>query len=110
MFSLYVCRCNADEHRTLALGLQAMFIRALGTFPGPIIVGALFDASCIYWQETCGDRGNCWVYKNEDLGLKMFAVTMGIRIGSTVLAFCTWKFYDVTLCNRGNEMVLKDSA
>ena len=49
------------------------------------------------------------MYENEDLSLKMFSVSAGIRILSVVFAFCTWMFYDVTLCNRGkvteeNEM------
>ena len=78
-----------------------MFFRALGSIPGPIIFGALFDASCVYWQEECGDRGNCWVYHNEDLSLRMFGVAVGVRIASVVFALCTWIFYDVTLCNRG---------
>ena len=69
-----------------------MFIRTLGSIPGPIIFGALFDASCVYWQEECGDRGNCWVYENEDLSLQMLGVSAcaGIRIVSVMFAFCTW--------------------
>ena len=78
-----------------------MFFRALGSIPGPLIYGALFDASCVYWQEECGDRGNCWVYENEDLSLRIFGLSTGIRIISVVFTFCTWMFYDVTLCNRG---------
>ena len=39
----------------------------------------------------------------------MLGVSAGIRIVSVMFAFCTWMFYDVTLCNRGkvtnkNEM------
>ena len=36
-------------------------------------------------------QGNCWVYEND----------AGIRIVFVMFAFCTWMFYDVTLCNRG---------
>ena len=78
-----------------------MFFRALGSIPGPLVFGALFDASCVYWQEECGDRGNCWVYHNEDLSLRMFGVCIGVRFVSVVFAFCTWMFYDVVLCNHG---------
>lgn len=99
MLLCFHCRCIADEQRSLALGLQSVFFRALGTIPGPIIVGALFDVSCVYWQEECGDRGNCWVYENYDLSLRMFGVFIGVRIVSLLFAFCTWKFYDVTLCS-----------
>ena len=29
----------------------------------------------------------------------MFGVNTGIRIMSVMFAFCTWMFYDMTLCN-----------
>ena len=99
--SIYYCRCIADEQRSLALGLQSVFARALGSIPGPLIFGALFDASCLYWQEECGDRGNCWVYHNEDLGLRLFSVATGVRLASVAFNFLTWLFFDVTFCNRG---------
>ena len=77
-----------------------MFIRALGNIPGPLIIGALFDASCLYWQEDCGDRGNCWVYDNEVLSVWMFIVCAGIMTLSLTFAFCAWLFFSVILCNR----------
>ena len=111
IYQLALYRCIADEQRSLALGLQSVFFRALGSIPGPLIFGALFDASCVYWQEECGDRGNCWVYDNEDMSLRVFGVSMGVRIVSVIFALCTWIFYDVTLCNRGqvtDEAEMKD--
>ena len=97
IYQLALYRCIADEQRSLALGLQSVFFRALGSIPGPLIFGALFDASCVYWQEECGDRGNCWVYENEDLSLQMLGVSAGIRIVSVMFAFCTWT--DVLWCD-----------
>jgi len=72
----------------------------LGSIPGPILVGALFDSSCLYWQEECRNRGNCWVYDNDDLSLRMFGMTLGVRVLSLIFAFCAWIFFDVTFCNR----------
>lgn len=76
-----------------------MFFRILGAIPGPIVMGALFDASCEFWQEQCGDRGNCWVYQNEDLSLRIFGVVSSARVLSVIFAICTYLFFDVTLCN-----------
>jgi len=76
-----------------------VLFRLLGNIPGPIIVGALFDSSCLYWQEECGNRGNCWVYDNNHLSLGMFGVTTGVRVASVIFGFCAWIFFDVTLCN-----------
>ena len=106
---IFIFRCVADEQRSLALGLQSVFFRAIGTIPGPLIFGALFDASCVYWQRECGDRGNCWVYDNENLSLRMFGISIGIRVLSVVFAFGTWLFYDVTLCNRNHGHVADET-
>jgi len=107
-------RCIADEQRSLALGIQSVFVKVLGSIPGPIVMGAIFDSSCAYWQEECGDRGNCYVLDNEDLSLRIFLVTAGIRIISVAFGFLAWGFFNKTLCSRGtgrdreNEIELKN--
>ena len=35
--------------RSLALGIQWLVIRALGTIPGPVAMGKLFDLACTRW-------------------------------------------------------------
>ena len=79
-----------------------MFVRVLGSIPGPIVMGAIFDSSCAYWQEECGDRGNCYVLDNEDLSLRLFLVTIAVRIVSVAFGFLAWGFFSKTLYNCGN--------
>lgn len=57
-------RCVPDSHRSFALGLQWIVIRLLGTIPGPILFGVLFDRTCVLWQSTCGREGACRSYDN----------------------------------------------
>ena len=83
------------------MGIQSVFVKVLGSIPGPIVMGAIFDSSCAYWQEECGDRGNCYVLDNEDLSLRFFLVTVAIRIISVAFGFLAWGFFNQTLCNRG---------
>lgn len=42
---------SAEEQQTLAFGLQsaAVIFQGLGTIPGPILFGIIFDSACIYW-------------------------------------------------------------
>ena len=109
MFTFY--RSIADEHRSLGLGIQSVFFRILGAIPGPIVMGALFDASCEFWEEQCGERGNCWVYNNEDLSLRIFGVIGSARIVSVICAICICVFFDVTLCKRNKpETSAKDNS
>ena len=104
-------RCIADEHRSLGLGIQSVIFRILGSIPGPIVMGALFDASCEFWQEQCGERGNCWVYNNEGLSLRIFGVIGSARILAVIFAICICVFYDVTLCKHDKtETTTKDNG
>lgn len=59
-------RCVAEQQRTLALdlGVQSLVFRALGSIPGPIVFGVIFDSTCLFRRFDCGRRGNCWVYDN----------------------------------------------
>ena len=34
--------------------------------PEPIIMGALFDSSCLLWLKTCGERSDCVAYNMDD--------------------------------------------
>ena len=103
-----VCRCIADEHRSLALGIQSMIFRVIGSIPGPIVMGALFDASCEFWQHQCGDKGNCWVYNNIDLSAWIIVLLGSFRILSVILAICVRIFFDVTLCNKAGRTESND--
>ena len=69
LFPLY--RIVADDQRSLALGLSSAIYRVFGTIPGPLVFGLLFDTSCLNWQDDCGRRGNCWVYDNSQLSIRV---------------------------------------
>ena len=89
----FLTRVVADDQRSLALGFQSAIWRIFGPIPGPIIFGALFDASCVKWQGECGRRGNCWVYDNGQLSI--YAASFGIpcMAVAAVLLFFAWLTY-----------------
>ena len=64
-----------------------MIVYILGTTPGPIFLGAIIDSSCDVWQESCGTRGSCWIYRKWDLGLKVMFWWMGTKFVGVVLLF-----------------------
>ncbi len=60
-------RVVPENQRSLALGLQIMYIKLFGTIPAPVIFGKFFDATCRLWQKACptsGNHGNCRFYDN----------------------------------------------
>jgi len=99
-FMSFTYRCISDEQRTLGLGVHSVVMRVIGSIPGPIVVGAIFDSSCLYWQRECGDKGKCYVYDNDDLTVRIFILSFGVRILSILFGFCAWIFFDATFCKK----------
>ena len=88
----------ADEQRTLALGVQSVCFRVFGAIPGPIAFGAVIDSGCVYWQYECNRRGNCWIYDNDILGFRAFAIAVSGLLMTATFYFLTWIFYPPVNC------------
>ena len=58
-----------------------------------LVYGALFDDSCVYWESECGRHGNCVLYNNDKLSIRLFSVTMASVVVALVLLFLSWVFY-----------------
>ena len=64
--------------------------RLFGTIPGPIIFGVIFDSTCIFWQEDCGRRGNCWLYDNAALSRRAVILAAVATLGNAIFSFLAW--------------------
>ncbi|XP_072028586.1 solute carrier organic anion transporter family member 4A1-like [Amphiura filiformis] len=74
-----ILRCVPESQRSLAVGVQWIFIRVLGTIPGPIAFGAALDTSCILWQQDCtGAEGSCFLYSGSGIAWKFFLIGFGV--------------------------------
>ncbi len=107
LFIVDFSRCVAEQQRALALGLQSVVWRTFGSIPGPILFGGLFDSACIYWQDECGRRGNCWVYENTDLSERALSVGVIGVFFNFLFSFLCWLVYprknEVETQERGKE-------
>lgn len=83
-------RVVADDQRALALGVQSGLSRILGSVPGPLIFGLLFDDSCLLWQEECGLRGNCWIYDRSQLSYNVISLGFPTYFLGFVFFFLAW--------------------
>nr|XP_014696700.2 solute carrier organic anion transporter family member 4C1 [Equus asinus] len=80
-----ILRCVNQRQRSLALGIQFMLLRLLGTIPGPIIFGVTIDSTCILWDiNECGIKGACWIYDN----IKMARMLVTISVICKVITIC----------------------
>ncbi|XP_063426047.1 solute carrier organic anion transporter family member 4A1-like [Mytilus trossulus] len=88
-----IFRCVPHDQRSFAISLQVLFVRLLGTTPGPIFLGAIIDSSCDVWQNTCGKQGSCWIYNKTDLGLRIMVWWICLKVLGLIFLFLAAKFY-----------------
>ncbi|XP_039423499.1 solute carrier organic anion transporter family member 4C1 isoform X3 [Corvus cornix cornix] len=90
-----ILRCVPDKQRSFALGVQSVFLRLLGTIPGPILFGVAIDNSCTLWDiNECETKGACWVYDNERMAYLLMGISAAcktITIIFVVMAVCFYK-------------------
>ena len=63
----------------------------LGTIPGPLLMGVIFDSTCMLWQPSeCagGARGSCMFYDNTGLSVRFLALCVGVS-GVALVAMIT---------------------
>ncbi|NXA50510.1 SO4C1 protein, partial [Nothocercus julius] len=90
-----ILRCVPDKQRSFALGVQSVFLRLLGTIPGPILFGVAIDNSCTLWDiNECKIKGACWVYDNERMAYLLMGISALCKIITivfVVVAVCLYK-------------------
>jgi hypothetical protein len=43
-----------------------------------ITTTSVSDAACLVWDETCGERGNCWLYHKDNFRLYLNLTAAGV--------------------------------
>ncbi|XP_048581893.1 solute carrier organic anion transporter family member 4A1 isoform X2 [Nematostella vectensis] len=72
--TIVTLRCLSLDERTYGVGFQMTMARLLGSIPGPILFGSLFDLACILWDKRCDGQGNCLEYNNTQLAYTVFGL------------------------------------
>ncbi|KAK3092693.1 hypothetical protein FSP39_005930, partial [Pinctada imbricata] len=68
--SMATLRCVEKEDKALAVGISWMFLRLLGSIPGPVLVGLVLDQSCLLWSSsTCMSASFCQLYSHKDMAI-----------------------------------------
>ena len=58
-------RVVEERDKSFAQGISMAIGGVLSYIPYPLIFGAVADAACGIWGESCGGRGNCWLYDSD---------------------------------------------
>ncbi|XP_038661113.1 solute carrier organic anion transporter family member 4C1-like [Scyliorhinus canicula] len=89
-----VLRCVPDNQRSFSLGIQWLFVRILGTIPGPILFGIVIDISCVLWNEDdCGRKGACWTYDNRKMANLITAIGTSSKVVSIIAIVSAYFLY-----------------
>ncbi|XP_063955020.1 solute carrier organic anion transporter family member 4A1-like [Lytechinus pictus] len=89
-----VFRCVAEHERPVALGMNSVVARTLGVIPGNILFGVIIDSTCVQWQETCGERGACWLYDNKSLSWKLAILALVCNLLTVLFYSLALRFYE----------------
>ncbi|KAK8787516.1 hypothetical protein V5799_022716 [Amblyomma americanum] len=74
--TLITLRCVDPADKGIAVGMLAGCLNFLGAIPYPLIYTAIFDATCLVWEDRGGHRGNCSFYDVDKLRVAFHAVTI----------------------------------
>ncbi|NXE36780.1 SO4C1 protein, partial [Ptilorrhoa leucosticta] len=89
-----ILRCVPDKQRSFALGVQLVFLRLLGTIPGPILFGFAIDSSCTLWDiNECETKGACWVYDNERMVYLLMGISAACKTITIIFVVLAVYFY-----------------
>ncbi|XP_027752513.1 solute carrier organic anion transporter family member 4C1 [Empidonax traillii] len=89
-----ILRCVPHKQRSFALGVQLVFLRLLGTIPGPILFGVSIDSSCTLWDiDECETKGACWIYDNERVVYLLMGMSAACKIITIIFVVLAVYFY-----------------
>ncbi|BFZ21196.1 hypothetical protein BsWGS_24235 [Bradybaena similaris] len=88
-------RCVPDHQRSFGLGIQWIVARCLGSIPGPILFGKMFDFACLLWQKRCSGDGSCFFYDTHKLSLYLLSLALAFAIATAISFLLALIFYKV---------------
>jgi organic anion transporter 4A/organic anion transporter 4C len=68
------------------------------------MMGAVFDSTCVVWQEKCGGRGSCWVYDSVQLGFRVFIMAVIVKLMGAMFFTMTLCFYKAPIENTDTSL------
>lgn len=89
-------RSVENSNRSLALGLQSIILRLIGSIPGPVFFGAIIDKTCMLVSDSC------LVYDNYSMSLYMMLLIVITKLVGVSL-FCLALFFSLRLRTAEDE-------
>lgn len=104
MMMLLAClidRSVDQRDKSLAMGLVGTILAVFAFIPYPLIFGHIIDATCLVWEKTCGQTGNCWLYDMDRFRVFFHSTAVGfllvgisLEVGAVAMAGRVRNLYD----------------
>ena len=98
---LNIFRSVDQRDKSLAMGLVGTILAVFAFIPYPIIFGRIIDATCLVWESTCGQTGNCWLYDMDrfrvyfhSTAVVFLLLGISLEVGAVVMAGSVRNLYD----------------
>ncbi|EDV19629.1 uncharacterized protein TRIADDRAFT_968, partial [Trichoplax adhaerens] len=86
-------RSVPESQRAYAMGFNWVFLRLVASIPGPIVIGAFIDRSCILWAKNCNGTSTCWVYDSKSISYYVVGTTAVVKFLGAICFFISWRYY-----------------
>ncbi|GBL94507.1 hypothetical protein AVEN_235606-1 [Araneus ventricosus] len=73
--AVILLRSVLPEDKSIALGMFEALICIFGLVPYLITFGSLVDSTCLVWEKSCGEYGNCWFYDTDKFSNLLHALS-----------------------------------
>lgn len=90
-----------QRDKSLAMGLVGTILAVFAFIPYPLIFGHIIDATCLVWESTCGQTGNCWLYDMDRFRVFFHSTAVGfllvgisLEVGAVAMAGRVRNLYD----------------
>ncbi|XP_014246664.1 solute carrier organic anion transporter family member 4C1 isoform X2 [Cimex lectularius] len=93
-------RAVLPEDKSFAQGFALLLISLLAFIPGPILFGAIMDASCLIRDSDCAEKGNCWFYDKHSFRTNLNMASVAFTSIGVIL--------DGLVCYMGRNLPLYD--
>lgn len=98
---LNIFRSVDQRDKSLAMGLVGTILAVFAFIPYPIIFGRIIDATCLVWESTCGQTGNCWLYDMDrfrvyfhSTAVVFLLLGISLEVGAVVMAGSVRNLYE----------------
>ncbi|KAJ6223460.1 hypothetical protein RDWZM_002005 [Blomia tropicalis] len=99
--TLITLRSVEKRDKSFAMGVMGSIFAIFAFIPYPMIYGAIIDSTCLVWEKTCGNSGNCWLYDIDKFRVLLHVCTFGfimigitLEIGTVIMAGRIKDLYD----------------